>query len=185
MAIRIRTWRDEAGMNLQQIGDQSGVSASTIYKIENLQTVPTIAVLLKVSNGLNRRPSELLADVEAGSEVNVLGSRDRPESTIEARAKLDTWCRRFLEMVPASGESISSPTSALESKTKPGSVTARSYRWWKKANSNSTLWGRVTRRVLEIPSISIRVCAIVGMRLETTTHELSSPPCFPSAYKVI
>jgi transcriptional regulator with XRE-family HTH domain len=37
------------------------VSASTIHKIENLQTVPTIAVLLKVAHGLGRKSSELLA----------------------------------------------------------------------------------------------------------------------------
>jgi len=89
IASRIRTWRDEAGLTLQQLGDQSGVSASTIHKIENLQTVPTIAVLLKVANGLNRRPSELLAEVETGSQVSVLRSLDRQELTIEGRAKLE------------------------------------------------------------------------------------------------
>jgi transcriptional regulator with XRE-family HTH domain len=89
IASRIRTWRDEAGMTLQQLGDQSGVSASTIHKIENLQTVPTIAVLLKVANGLDRRPSELLAEVDTGSQVSVLRSGDRQELTIEGRAKLE------------------------------------------------------------------------------------------------
>lgn len=89
IAGRIRGWRDEAGLTLQQLGDQSGVSASTIHKIENLQTVPTIAVLLKVANGLNRRPSELLAEIEAGKKVAVLRKADRPEVTIENRARLE------------------------------------------------------------------------------------------------
>lgn len=89
IASRIRTWRDEAGLTLQQLGDQSGVSASTIHKIENLQTVPTIAVLLKVANGLNRRPSELLADVESGQQVSILRSTERQELSIDGRAKLE------------------------------------------------------------------------------------------------
>ena len=58
IASRIREWRDAAGLTLQKLGDRAGVSASTIHKIENLQTIPTIAVLLKIANGLNRRPSE-------------------------------------------------------------------------------------------------------------------------------
>jgi len=36
IAERIRRWRNESGLTLQQLGDRSGVSASTIHKIENL-----------------------------------------------------------------------------------------------------------------------------------------------------
>ena len=89
IAMRIRAWRDEAGLTLQQLGDQSGVSASTIHKIENLQTVPTIAVLLKVANGLNRRPSELLADVESGKQVAVLPASERQHLEVPGRAKME------------------------------------------------------------------------------------------------
>jgi transcriptional regulator with XRE-family HTH domain len=77
IAARLRGWRDEAGLTLQKLGDRSGVSASTIHKIENLQTVPTISVLLKVANGLNRRPSELLEDIEVGKQVAILRGKDR------------------------------------------------------------------------------------------------------------
>jgi transcriptional regulator with XRE-family HTH domain len=59
ISLRIRSWRDEAGLTLQELAGKSGVSASTIHKIENSQTVPTISVLLKVAHGLRRRPSEL------------------------------------------------------------------------------------------------------------------------------
>ena len=65
-------------MTLQRLGDLSGVSASTIHKMENLQTVPTISVLLKVAHGLNRRPSELLAEVEVGRKVSVIRSKEKP-----------------------------------------------------------------------------------------------------------
>lgn len=103
IAARIRTWRNESRLTLQQLGDRSGVSASTIHKIENLQTVPTIAVLLKVANGLGRRPSELLAEVDASLQVAVLRRDDRPRAQfgdggeIEhlvgsiPRSQLDLW----------------------------------------------------------------------------------------------
>ena len=89
IAARIRAWRDEAGLTLQQLGDRSGVSASTIHKIENLQTVPTIAVLLKVAHGLNRRPSELLAEVDVGRQVAVMRRDDRQTVTIKDRGALE------------------------------------------------------------------------------------------------
>lgn len=103
IAARVRSWRDEAGLTLQQLGDRSGVSASTIHKIENLQTVPTIAVLLKVAHGLNRRPSELLAEVDIGKQVAVLRRSERQTLKITERGvaehlvgmiprnKLDVW----------------------------------------------------------------------------------------------
>jgi transcriptional regulator with XRE-family HTH domain len=103
IAARIRTWRNEARLTLQQLGDRSGVSASTIHKIENLQTVPTIAVLLKVANGLARRPSELLADVEVRDRVAILRRDDRPRALFGEggeiehliaripRSQLDVW----------------------------------------------------------------------------------------------
>jgi len=103
IAARIRTWRNEARLTLQQLGDRSGVSASTIHKIENLQTVPTIAVLLKVAHGLARRPSELLAEVEAGDQIAILRRDDRPRAPLGQggeiehligaipRSQLDLW----------------------------------------------------------------------------------------------
>jgi len=103
IAARIRSWRDDAGLTLQQLGDRSGVSASTIHKIENLQTVPTIAVLLKVAHGLNRRPSELLAEVDVGRQVAVMRRDDRQTLAVKdkgaiehlvgmiPRNKLDVW----------------------------------------------------------------------------------------------
>ncbi len=103
IAARIRRWRDEADLTLQQLGDRSGVSASTIYKIENLQTVSTIAVLLKIANGLNRLPSELLSEVDADKQIAVLRRDDRQclmmnrETEMEhlvgmiPRNRLDVW----------------------------------------------------------------------------------------------
>ncbi len=89
IADRIREWRDEAGLTLQKLGDRSGVSASTIHKIENGQTVPTIAILIKVANGLNRRPSELLEEVDVGKQVSILRQADRQTLTMSKHTRLE------------------------------------------------------------------------------------------------
>ncbi len=60
IAGRIRRWREEADLTLQELGDRAGVSASTIHKIENLQTIPTLTVFLKIASGFGRTPSDLL-----------------------------------------------------------------------------------------------------------------------------
>lgn len=96
IAARIRGWRDEAGLTLQQLGGRSGVSASTIHKIENLQTVPTIAVLLKVANGLNRRPSELLSDIEMESRTGLLRRAERAHFDFGTRAGAE----HLVRMIP-------------------------------------------------------------------------------------
>ena len=67
IAARVKRWRLDAGLTLQDVSDSSGVSASTVHKIENLQTVPTISVLLKVAHGLGRKPHELFDESDAGS----------------------------------------------------------------------------------------------------------------------
>jgi transcriptional regulator with XRE-family HTH domain len=89
IAARIRRWRAEADLTLQQLGDRSGVSASTIHKIENLQTVPTIAVLLKIASGLNRRPSELLTDGDGEKQIAVLRRADRQRLAMNKDTKME------------------------------------------------------------------------------------------------
>lgn len=103
IARRIRSWRDEAGLTLQELAETSGVSASTIHKIENLQTVPTISVLLKVAHGLRRRPSELF-EGDRGEQRAAL-TRQSERDTLQTRegsllqrvvagipeSKIDVW----------------------------------------------------------------------------------------------
>lgn len=77
IAARIRAWREEDGLTLQELGDRSGVSASTIHKIENNHSVPTIAVLLKVAHGLGRRPQALFEQGEVSLGVAMTSRADR------------------------------------------------------------------------------------------------------------
>ncbi len=98
IAARIRGWRDEAGLTLQKLGDRAGVSASTIHKIENLQTIPTIAVLLKVAYGLNRRPSELLEEADVDQHTAVLRREDRQQLAMSEYTKME----HLVAMIPRS-----------------------------------------------------------------------------------
>jgi transcriptional regulator with XRE-family HTH domain len=69
IAQRVRRWRDEAELTLQELARRSGVAASTIQKVETQQMVPTIGVLLKIARGLDRAPNDLL--IEATDELQV------------------------------------------------------------------------------------------------------------------
>jgi len=60
IATRIRRWREDAFLTLQELATRAGVSASTIHKVENNQTIPTLTVFLKIAAGLGRSPADLL-----------------------------------------------------------------------------------------------------------------------------
>ncbi len=73
VAARLRSWRGDEGLTLQQVASRSGVAASTIQKVESQQMVPTIAVLFKIANGLGRGPAELIDDSSGAPEVAFRG----------------------------------------------------------------------------------------------------------------
>jgi transcriptional regulator with XRE-family HTH domain len=77
LARRIRAWREEAGLSLAELAARSGVARSTIHKIETLQMVPTIAVLLRIARGLARSPAELVSDEEPDRSLAVLPAGTR------------------------------------------------------------------------------------------------------------
>lgn len=81
VAARIRAWRGEAGLSLQELANRSGVSPSTIHKIEHGQTVPTIAVVLKLVVGLGRRAAELFDDGPRRPAATLVRATDRWELT--------------------------------------------------------------------------------------------------------
>jgi transcriptional regulator with XRE-family HTH domain len=69
IAQRVRRWRDEGELTLQELARRSGVAASTIQKVETQQMVPTIGVLLKIARGLDRSPAELVRENAGGLHV--------------------------------------------------------------------------------------------------------------------
>lgn len=85
MARRIRAWREAGGFTLQELAQRSGLAASTVQKIETLQMVPTVAVLLKLARGLGRRPGELIHDGADDVEVVHLRPAERHPVGVKAR----------------------------------------------------------------------------------------------------
>jgi transcriptional regulator with XRE-family HTH domain len=77
VATRIKHWRSEASLSLQQLANRSGVSPSTIHKIEHHQTVPTIAVVLKLAAGLGRHATELFDEEDGTSSTIHIRAGDR------------------------------------------------------------------------------------------------------------
>jgi transcriptional regulator with XRE-family HTH domain len=61
---RVRHIRIARGLTLGRLGEQSGLAASTLSKIENDQMSPTFEVLLKLAHGLGIDMDELLAAQE-------------------------------------------------------------------------------------------------------------------------
>jgi transcriptional regulator with XRE-family HTH domain len=81
IATRLRVWRADGRMTLQQVAIRSGVAASTIQKVESQQMVPTITVLFKIARGLGRDPAELIDDRPTAPEVTFRSAEPRtPDS---------------------------------------------------------------------------------------------------------
>ena len=86
LAQRIATCREEEGLTLLELSERSGVAPSTIQKVEKGQMVPTIAVLVKIANGLRRRVSFLIGDEDRDLEVSHRSARKRP--AVQARNRV-------------------------------------------------------------------------------------------------
>ena len=86
IAQRVRRWREEAGFTLQELAKRSAVATSTIQKVESMQMVPTIGVLLKISRGLDRAPSELVRDTT--DELEVVHLRPEERHPVGVREKM-------------------------------------------------------------------------------------------------
>lgn len=77
IARRVRRWRDEAELTLNELAQRSGVATSTIHKIESFQMVPSIAVLLKIARGLNRSARDFVSDSPPAERVRHLPAGKR------------------------------------------------------------------------------------------------------------
>jgi transcriptional regulator with XRE-family HTH domain len=69
MAERVRSWREEGGLTLQELARRSGVAASTIQKVETRQMIPTVGVLIKIAHGLDRSTTELFREPTEALDV--------------------------------------------------------------------------------------------------------------------
>lgn len=100
---RLRRWREEESLTLQELGRRGGLATSTVQKVETGQMMPSLAVLMKLARGLGRPLTELLED--PGIEVEVFHSKacDREGARVGGslvaerlsgnlqRSSLETW----------------------------------------------------------------------------------------------
>ena len=77
ISARIRRWREDASLTLQDLASRSGLATSTVQKVETGQMIPSVAVLLKLAHGLGRRPTELIREGDSDLEVAVVHEADR------------------------------------------------------------------------------------------------------------
>jgi transcriptional regulator with XRE-family HTH domain len=83
---RIRRWREEDDLTLQELADRGGLATSTVQKVETGQMMPSLAVLLKLAHGLGRPISEMLEDAE--SETDVFFSKACEREAVRAGGRL-------------------------------------------------------------------------------------------------
>lgn len=86
---RVRAWREELGLSLHELASRSDVAASTIQKVETGQMVPSVAVMMKIARGLDRRPTELIADQAEESDVVVLRAKEHPTIGAVSRVRVE------------------------------------------------------------------------------------------------
>jgi len=86
---RVRAWREELGLSLHELAARSDVAASTIQKVETGQMVPSVAVLLKIARGLERRPAELVSDQSEESDVVLLRAKEHPVISASSRMRVE------------------------------------------------------------------------------------------------
>lgn len=90
VAEKVKRWRMDAGLSLQEVANRSGVSPSTIHKIEHRHTVPTIAVVLRLVDGLGRQASDLFDDTAREHAATLVRRSERMESKGQGGAYLQT-----------------------------------------------------------------------------------------------
>jgi len=100
---RIRRWREEDDLTLQQLAERGGLATSTVQKVETGNMMPSLAVLLKLARGLRRPITDMLGDDDGELEVFHSKACEREVSgaggslVVErltgnlANAELETW----------------------------------------------------------------------------------------------
>lgn len=64
LSVRLRKWREESGMTLDELAGRSKVSKAMLSKIENAKVQPTIALLGKLAEALDITITQLIGGQE-------------------------------------------------------------------------------------------------------------------------
>jgi transcriptional regulator with XRE-family HTH domain len=77
IAQRIKQRRKEIGLSIREAAKATGTSPSTIQKIESNEMVPSIAVLMKIAQGLKQNVIHFLEDNNEPKEVALVKHNER------------------------------------------------------------------------------------------------------------
>ncbi len=78
---KLRSLRKQAGLSLQQLAEQSDVSAAAIHKIEQSGMVPTITTLLKLAGAVGK-PVAFFVEEEETASAPTVHTADGQQRTI-------------------------------------------------------------------------------------------------------
>ncbi|UCB45230.1 MAG: helix-turn-helix transcriptional regulator [Spirochaetota bacterium] len=85
---RIKSERLQLNYSLSDLANKSGVSASTIHKIENYSMVPTVMTLLKIAHGLDRDLHFFVSDTDSMREYNLIRHNEGTITRIQRQRSL-------------------------------------------------------------------------------------------------
>jgi transcriptional regulator with XRE-family HTH domain len=80
---RIKSARAQRDYSLNDLANRSGVSASTIHKIENYAMVPTVTTLLKIAKGLEKGLHFFIDDADSEKDYMLIRQHEGTLSTIK------------------------------------------------------------------------------------------------------
>jgi len=83
IAHKIKRLRTEAGLSYREAAMLTGVAASTIQKIEAYLTVPSIATLMRLAQGFNKKASYFVDDGTKPEVLSMVRSEDRKKVKIK------------------------------------------------------------------------------------------------------
>ena len=84
IAERIKQRRSEMGLSIREAAKSTGTSPSTIQKIESNEMVPSIAILMKIAQGLKQPVTLFFEDGNEPAEVALMRSSERKVVNIPA-----------------------------------------------------------------------------------------------------
>lgn len=77
MAAFLRTHRRRAGLTLEGLAEQTGLTKSYLSKVERGISTPSIAVALKIARVLDADVGQLFSDSMEGNAMTIVRAKDR------------------------------------------------------------------------------------------------------------
>ncbi len=93
----IRSVRKNKGFTLDQLAEQTGLSAGLISRVENFRVLPSLLVLLRLAGGLEVSLGELVKDITARGGPGYLWVRREDQTDVEREDSVGIGYRAILE----------------------------------------------------------------------------------------